>query len=163
MTTSGDRGVDFLITYRLVKLLSIPFNQQDAYKLGIIDEKGKVLKKYKTLKTTAEKRSYTLLHRFVFNLKRILQKFGLGSRLGSFGVALALLIRENKEIEKHKSLIESSVISYLKETNQYDEILKESKNIIEINDTPIMNCFGVDIYELNGELVSEFEYAQSKI
>jgi hypothetical protein len=163
MTTSGDRGVDFLITYRLVKLLSIPFNQQDAYKLGIIDEKGKVLKKYKTLKTTAEKRSYTLLHRFVFNLKRILQKFGLGSRLGSFCVALALLIRENKEIEKHKSLIESSVISYLKETNQYDEILKESKNIIEINDTPIMNCFGVDIYELNGELVSEFEYAQSKI
>jgi len=163
MTTSGDRGVDFLITYRLVKLLSIPFNQQDAYKLGIIDEKGKVLKKYKTLKTTAEKRSYTLLHRFVFNLKRILQKFGLGSRLGSFGVALALLIRENKEIEKHKSLIESSVISYLKETNQYDEILKESKNIIEINDTPIMNCFGVDIYELNGKLVSEFEYAQSKI
>jgi len=163
MATSGDRGVDFLITYRIVKLLSIPFKDQDAYKLGIIDEKGNVLKKYRTLKTTAEKKAYTLLHRFVFNLKRILQKFGLGSRLGSFGVSLALLIKENKDVEKHKTLIESAVISYLKETNQYNEILNESKDIVEINATPYINCFGVDVYEINGELVSEFDYAKYKV
>jgi len=163
MATSGDRGVDFLITYRLVKLLSVPFEQQDAYKLGIIDEKGKVLKKYSSLKTTAEKKAYTLLHRFVFNIKRILQKVGLGGRLGSFGVALALLIKENKEIELYKSTIESAVITYLKESNQYENILNESREIIEIDDTPIMNCFGVDVYEVNGELVSEFDYAKHSL
>jgi hypothetical protein len=159
----ASRTVDLLITYRVIKLLVTPFNKQEAYKFGIIDEKGNVLRKYKTLKLSKEKKAYTLLHRFVFNIKRILGKVGLGGRLGSFGVALALLIKENKDVEKHKTLIESAVISYLKETNQYNEILNESREIIEINETPYMNCFGVDVYEVNGELVSEFDYAKSKI
>jgi len=159
----ANRAIDFLIAYRVVKLLVTPFTKQEAYQFGIIDDKGNVLKKYKTLKTEKERKSYTLLHRFVFNLKRILGKVGLGGRLGSFAVALALLIKENKEFEQHKTLIESSIITYLKETNQYDNLLNESREIIEIDDTPIMNCFGVDVYELNGKLVSELEYAQSKI
>ena len=45
-----------------------------------------------------------MLHRFVFNLKRILKKVGLGSRLGSF-VALKLLIKEDKSMAQHKDLI----------------------------------------------------------
>jgi len=159
----ASRTVDLLITYRVIKLLVTPFIKQEAYKFGIIDDKGNVLRKYKTLKLSKEKKAYTLLHRFVFNLKRILGKVGLGGRLGSFAVALALLIKENKEFEQHKTLIESSIITYLKETNQYDNLLNESREIIEIDDTPIMNCFGVDVYELNGKLVSELEYAQSKI
>ena len=32
-----------------------------------------------------------MLHRFVFNLKRILAKVGLGSRLGSFAVASSII------------------------------------------------------------------------
>jgi len=159
----ASRTIDLLITYRVIKLLVTPFIKQEAYKFGIIDDKGNVLRKYKTLKLSKEKKAYTLLHRFVFNLKRILGKVGLGGRLGSFAVALALLIKENKEFEQHKTLIESSIITYLKETNQYDNLLNESREIIEIDDTPIMNCFGVDVYELNGKLVSELEYAQSKI
>jgi len=83
----ASRGIDFLITYRVTKLLVTPFEKQEAFKFGIIDEKGKVLKKYKSLKTEKERKSYTLLHRFVFNLKRILQRVGLGSKLASFGVA----------------------------------------------------------------------------
>ena len=82
----ASRGIDFLITYRVVKLMVTPFEKQEAFKFGIIDEKGKVLKKYKSLKTEKERKSYTLLNRFVFNLKRILQKFGLGGKLGSFAV-----------------------------------------------------------------------------
>ena len=86
----ASRGIDFLITYRVVKLMVTPFEKQPAYALGIIDKNGKVLKKAKTLKTGKEREAYTLLHRFVFNLKRIMNKEGLGSRLGSFAVALAL-------------------------------------------------------------------------
>jgi hypothetical protein len=58
------RAIDLLITYRLIKLLTTPFEQQDAFKLGIIDKDGKVLRKAKALKTSEEKDSYTLLHRF---------------------------------------------------------------------------------------------------
>ena len=159
----ASRGIDFLITYRVTKLLVTPFEKQEAYKFGIIDDKGKVLRKYKTLDKAVERKSYTLLHRFVFNLKRILQRVGLGSKLGSFAVALALLIKEDKKFAEHKTLIESTVIKYLKDNNLYNEILNESREIpeFETEDEVFCTCFGVDVYEKDGELVSEYEYAKT--
>ena len=153
----ANRLVDLLITYRIVKLLSIDFKNQEAFKYGIIDAKGKVLRKSNTLNTEAEKDSYTVLHRFVFNLKRILAKFNLTSSLSNFAVALAFVLKENQELIKHKSLIESAVITYLKETNQYNNMIKEVSAIKESVEQPYMTCFGIDIYEKNGELVSEYE------
>ena len=157
------RGIDFLITYRVVKLLITPFDKQPAFKNGIIDEKGKVLKKYKTLKTEKERKSYTLLHRFVFNLKRILQRVGLGSKLGSFGVALALLIKEDKRYAQHQQLIEQTVIKYLKDNNLYEDILNESREIPEFDtdDQVFCTCIGLDVYERDAELISEYEYAKT--
>ena len=158
----ANRAVDLVITYRVVKLLVTPFNKQEAFKYGIIDKDGKVLRKYKTLKTTAEKKSYTILHRFVFNLKRILKRVGLGGKLGTFAVALATLLREDKKYEEHKSLIESAVISYLKETNQYEQLLTEQGDVMtpEVEQDVICNCFGIDVYEVDDKLISEKEYAK---
>ena len=159
----ANRAVDLVITYRVVKLLVTPFNKQEAFKYGIIDKDGKVLRKYRTLKTTAEKKSYTILHRFVFNIKRILQKAGLGGRLGTFAVALATLLREDKNYVEHKSLIESAVISYLKETNQYDDLLNEEGEVMtfEPEQKAFCNCFGIDVYEIEDKLISENEYAKT--
>ena len=155
----ASRLVDTLITYRVIKLLVTPFERQEAFKQGIIDKDGNVLKKNKELKTDNEKKAYTYLHRFVFNLKRILKKIGLGSKLGSFAVALALLLREKKEYEPHKILIESAVITYLKETNQYEQLLTEQGEVKPVYETePLMTCFGIDVYEKEGQLYSEDEY-----
>tara|TARA_Y100001954_G_C15269851_1_gene341539 strand:- start:72 stop:503 length:432 start_codon:yes stop_codon:yes gene_type:complete len=142
-------------------MLVTPFDRTEAFKNGIIDADGKVLRKFKTIKSPKEKRSYTMLHRFVFNLKRILKRVGLGSRLGTFGVALALLIKEDKSYLNHKDAIESAVITYLKEENLYDMLLNEVREIPEINEEPYMTCFGIDIYEKNGELISEYDYAKT--
>ena len=38
------RAIDLLITYRVVKMLATPFKKHDAFKHGIIDEKGNVKK-----------------------------------------------------------------------------------------------------------------------
>ena len=154
------RAIDLIITYRVVKMLVTPFNKFKAFDLGIIDEKGKSLRKMKEVKGS-ERKHYTMLHRFVFNLKRILQKVGLGSRLGSFAVALALLIKENKTYAQHKDSIESAVITYLKEENLYDMLLNEVREIPDIEQDPYMTCFGVSVYEQNGELVSEDNYAKT--
>ena len=155
----ASRAIDLLITYRIVKLLVKPFDKQEAFKYGIIDKDGNVLKKFKTLKTEKERKAYTILHRFVFNLKRILKRVGLGSRLGSFAVALALLLRENKEYEQHKILIESAIVSYLKETKQYDNLLNEQGEVKPVYEQePFMTCFGIDVYEKDGELYSEDQY-----
>lgn len=155
----ASRLIDTLITYRVIKLLVTPFDRQEAFKQGIIDKDGNVLKKGRELKTDKEKNSYTYLHRFVFNLKRILKKVGLGSKLGSFAVALALLLKEKKEYQQHKTLIESAIISYLKETNQYEQLLEEQGEVKPVYETePVMTCFGIDVYEKDGQLYSEDEY-----
>tara|TARA_Y200000002_G_scaffold118510_1_gene97015 strand:+ start:163 stop:636 length:474 start_codon:yes stop_codon:yes gene_type:complete len=154
------RAIDLLITYKVIRTLVTPFDRMEAFKRGIIDKDGKVLIKMRDVKG-GDRKHYTILHRFVFNLKKILKKVGLGSRLGSFAVALALLIKEDKSYINHKDAIESAVVTYLKEQNLYDEILKESQEIPEINDEPFMTCFGVDIYERGNELVSEYEYAKT--
>ena len=157
------RAIDLFVTYRFIKLLVTPFEKQEAFKYGIIDKDGKVLRKFRTLKTTAEKKSYTMLHRFVFNLKRILQKAGLGGRLGTFAVALGLLIREDKNYKPYKNLIESAVITYLKETNQYEQLLTEQGDVMtpEIEQEIFCNCFGIDVYEIDDKLISEKEYAKT--
>jgi hypothetical protein len=139
-------------------MLSTPFKKQDAFKYGIIDDKGTVLRKFRTITSPKEKRAYTLLHRFVFNLKRLLAKAGIRGALGSFAVAAALLFKENKEAKKHQLVIEAAVVTHLKHTGQYDSMLSENINIPDIQETPIMNCFGVDVFEQNGELISEYDY-----
>jgi hypothetical protein len=157
----ANRAVDLVITYRIVKLLTQPFDKSEAFKMGIIDKNGKVLRKARELNTAKEKDSYTILNRFVFNLKRILQRIGLKSKLSSFGVALALLLKENEHLQPQKTLIESGVIKYLKQIGEYDNLLNEHREIPEIPDEPYMTCFGIDIYDRNGELVAEDEYAKT--
>ena len=156
------RAIDMIITYRVVKLLVTPFEKMEAFKRGIIDKDGNVLIKFKQV-PRGDRKHYTFLHRFVFNLKRLMKKVGLGSRLGSFAVALALLIKEDKSYVNYKDAIESGVISYLKENNLYDKLLKEEGEIPELNieQEPYMTCFGIDVYERGDELVSETEYAQT--
>ena len=162
----ASRGIDFLITYRVTKLLVTPFEKQEAYKYGIIDDKGKVLRKWSTIIKPQEKRSYTILHRFVFNLKRILQRVGLGGKLGTFAVALATLIKEHKEFEEHQKLIESTVIKYLKEQDLYSELLQEEGDIVgyvPLTDEPVNRCFGIDCYQIGNTIVEEKEYAKYKV
>ena len=154
------RAIDLLITYNVIRTLVTPFDRMEAFKRGIIDKDGKVLIKFKDVKG-GDRKHYTILHRFVFNLKRILKKVGLGSRLGSFAVALALLIKEDKSYLQSKDAIESAVVTYLKEENLYNMLLNEVREIPEIPGEPYMTCFGIDVYEKDGDLISEEEYAQT--
>lgn len=84
--------IDLYQVYQFIKRLSTPFNETNAYKLGIIDEKGKLLK---SPKSKDEKSAYNPYNRMIFNLKRIMSKVGIESKLSSFAAALFLL-KENK-------------------------------------------------------------------
>ena len=84
---------DLILIYQFIKRLSTPFEEQEAYKLGIIDEKGNRIKS-KKLETKEEKNAYGYLDKLIFNLKKLIEKVPGGkSRLGSFAAAL-FLIRE---------------------------------------------------------------------
>ena len=88
------RVIDALVAYRVIKLLVTPFNKTKAFELGIIDEKGKVLIRSKNIKNQEQRNAYTLLIRFVFNLKRILQKVGIRGPLGSSAAAAIAFFKE---------------------------------------------------------------------
>lgn len=88
------RAADFAYAIRFLKLLVTPWNKTEAFKLGIVDEKGKTIKKGKDLKTPQEKAAYTIFHRLVFNLKRVIQKLPFGKTLVASYASALFLIRE---------------------------------------------------------------------
>ena len=97
--------VDTYITYRIVTTLVKPWKEQEAYEYGIINEKGKVLRKYRELKDRKEKESYTVLIRFIFNLKRMMEKIPGGkSKIGSYAVAALVFLREDAQNLKDEEL-----------------------------------------------------------
>ena len=152
------RAIDLLITYRVIKLLVTPWEKHEAFKFGIIDKKGLVLRKSRELKTQNEKNAYTLLHRFIFNLKRMLQKVGLGSRIASFGVALALLLREGKFNDESKYLLENELLEYLKKKKlfSYNDIKIKEQYFSESNCLkPGYYSLKYDVVNLDTEVVSK--------
>ena len=120
------RVIDALVAYRVLKLLVTPFNRTQAFKMGIIDDKGKVLIKSKDfLKTFSSqelpkaRKAYTLLIRFVFNLKRLLAKVGIrGPQSTSAAAAIAFFKEENGENVE----IEKTVYKHLRENGFEFEI-----------------------------------------
>ena len=110
------RAIDALITFRFLKLLVTPFNKTKAYELGIIDERGKNLIKSRDLNTIEMRNSNTILHKLVFNIKKLIEKLPGGkSRLASYAAAL-FLIKENTELSDFK-LLEKEFHKYLKEND----------------------------------------------
>jgi len=92
------RTADLFYAFRFLKLLVTPWDKTEAYELGVIDDSGKVIKKAKDRKTPQEKSAYTVFHRLVFNVKRLMSKVpGGSSRLASYAAAL-FLIKENTDL-----------------------------------------------------------------
>jgi hypothetical protein len=93
---SVTRAADAFYTYRFLSIFTTKWTDMDAYKLGIIDENGKSLKKTSDLRTVDEKNAFTLFHRLAFNLKRLLETLPLGrTRMANWVAALALLREES--------------------------------------------------------------------
>lgn len=108
------RFIDAAIVYRILRMLVTPFDKTDAFKLGIIDAKGKVLKRESQLNTKEQQQAYTLLHRLVFRLKRIIEKVPMeNKKFLSFAAALAL-IRENYERGTEPIDLESQFLNEMK-------------------------------------------------
>ena len=120
------RTADLFYAFRFLKLLVTPWDKTGAFEQGIIDETGKNLKKAKELTTPQEKEVYTVFHRLVFNIKRLLNKVPFGkSRLASYAAAL-FLIKENTD------LTEDEIRKVLEEIlGDLDESLNESSFYIK--------------------------------
>jgi len=119
------RAIDLFVTYRFIKLLTTPFEKTDAYKLGIIDKDG--VRTDKKLYTEKEQKAYTILHKLVFNIKKIFGKVpGLRTRLGTYAAALFLLKDTFKEHVEDPQVFEKEFLKYLKENDiELDDTITE--------------------------------------
>lgn len=85
-------AMDTYFVYKFSKFMVTPWTEWEAYKLGIIDDKGNKLRKPTTNK---EKENYTFFHRLVRKLKQNLEKVpGMKSKLGKAMTAYWLFREE---------------------------------------------------------------------
>jgi len=110
--------VDLFLVYQFIKRLSTPFNETKAFRLGLIDEKGKKLKK---ASSSEEKNAMTYYDRLIFNLKRLLSKVGVESKFTTFAAALFLIKEGNKPKDKR--------VTYISESDFY-EFKNENKKLL---------------------------------
>ena len=88
------RTADLFYAFKFLKLLTTSWDKTEAFKLGLIDNNGKLLKK---AKTSEEKSAYTVFNRLVFNVKRLIP----GNKIGSYAAAL-FLIKEYTDVPESK-------------------------------------------------------------
>ena len=154
------RAIDLFVTYRFIKLLVTPFEKQEAYKLGVIDKDGnRILQpgtnKPTILRTIDEKNSYTVLHKLVFNIKKLFAKVpGLRTKLGSYAAALFLLKDTFKE-DVDPKMWEQEFMKYLKENNfEFDNTISEE---VTLEDGKLPK----GIYKLANDITFDKEDADS--
>lgn len=171
------RSADLVYTFRFLKLLVTKFEDTNAYKLGIIDEKGKRIKE-KRITTAEEKAAYNTFHKLVFNIKKLIEKVpGGSSRFASYAAAL-FLIKENLNVSDNNlekilnksgfevnDLLEESSQWFLLDNkmlspgvyrvkeekltnNSLEELVKRNDRIrVQQGAYPVGAVFGIDVYE----------------
>ena len=97
--------IDYYLVYRFIKGLTTPFSEWDAFKYGIIDADGIILKSRKNLNTSKERDSFTLYDVLMLNIKKLLHKLpGGNTKLASYAAALFL-------IKEHNIFLEDSILT----------------------------------------------------
>ena len=161
------RAIDLFVTYRFIRLLTTPFEKSDAYNLGIIDKDGN--RTDMKLTTSNEKNAYTVLHKLVFNIKKLFGKVpGLRTKVGTYAAALFLLKDTFKEHVEDPQMFEKEFLKHLKENNIEldDSIVEEvaldngklSKGIYVLTQDVVTTEEGDDeISAVEGDEVEVFE------
>ena len=160
------RAIDLFVTYRFVKLLTTTFENTDAYKMGIIDKDG--YRTDKILYKQSEQSAYTVLHKLVFNIKRIFNKVpGLRTRMGTYAAALFLLKDTFKEHVEDPQVFEKELMEYFKQQGvEFDNAIVEevtldngklSKGIYVLTQDVVTTEAEGEIDALEGDEVEVFE------
>jgi len=127
--------MNLFLVYQFLKRLAKPFKKWEAYKLGIIDERGNILKSRKDLNTVKERNAFGVYDLMVLNLKKLIEKLPGGkTQIASYAAALYLL-REWNHFTDDSILTESVTDEKIQESaNEFAKLLAS----IFMEDTPII-------------------------
>ena len=145
-----NKNLDLYIVYQFLKKLSTPFKDWKAFDLGIIDEKGNVLKSRDQL-TDKELKDWTYFDLLVTNIKKLISAIPAGNqKMANMVMALYL----TKEYKGKKAIVsepglkktQGQVIGYarMKEQHQLADLLEKVK-LNEDGGAPINSAGGGNI------------------
>jgi hypothetical protein len=161
---------DTVFALRFLRLLTMPYEKTAAYKTGAIGLDGKTLMPVSDM-TAEQKESYTLFHRLVFNIRRLLSKVPIVGKsiLTNYATAILMLkeetgIDETVILDALRQLL--PIEDYSLEENKFELInnfqytlsrdmihpktgeyrFKENSKII-IKNKLDQKIFGIDLYE----------------
>lgn len=130
--------------YQFLKKLVTPFEKTKAFELGIIDEKGKILKRRRDLEGDEEKSAYNLSDTLIWNIKKLMGKIPGGkSRLASYAAALWLIKEQQDGYKITEEELELQFFDMFEKMYNNDlefdsRTLKKFENAL-IEDTPTTN------------------------
>ena len=130
--------------YQFLKKLVTPFNKTKAFELGIIDEKGKILKRRRDLETSEEKDAYNLSDTLIWNIKKLMGKIPGGkSRIASYAAALYLIKEQSDGYKITEEELELQFYDQFERMYNNDlefdaRTLKKFQDVL-IEDTPTTN------------------------
>lgn len=133
--------VDLWMVYSFIRRLATPFKEWEAYKLGIIDEDGNILKKRRDLHTIAERNAFGVFDVMILNLKKLLAKVpGGSSRIASYAAAL-YLIREWNHFSDSSILTEETSDEEILESldSFYDRYVNYINEMKDVNQKSELN------------------------
>ena len=121
--------------YQFIKKLVTPFDKTKAFELGIIDEKGKILKKRRELKTSEEKEAYSLSDTLIWNIKKLLGKVPGGqSRIASYAAALFLIKEQHGDYKITDEELELQFFDKFEQMYNNDNLLFDEKTLRKVTD-----------------------------
>jgi hypothetical protein len=111
-------------------MLVTPFEKTKAYALGVIDKNGNPLKKIRDM-SQVERDNYTMLHRLVFRVKKIMNKVPIiNTRLGTIAAAY-FLVKECLDNDKSILMIEEEYVDLVRKIQQEDIMLVDEYLLVE--------------------------------
>ena len=101
--------VDIFMVYQFLKRLATPFEKWDAFKEGIIDKEGNILKKKHQRGTLPEKAAFKIFDLMILKLKKLLGKVPGGkTKIASYAAAL-WLIKEDWQNKTEEELLSEDI------------------------------------------------------
>ena len=141
-TRELNKVISAFTVFKFIKAMTTPFNKMDAYDLGIIDSKGKFIKKLDQLTTNQERKSVDAFNRLVINFKKIIAKVpdpSLKANLKRLPTAMILLKDDIEKLGVDGEQVLSEIREYIRE--------EYGLNIEDIETSTVNNLFE----EITGE------------
>jgi hypothetical protein len=139
--------LEYYLMLKIIDLLTKPWTELPAYKLGIIDANGKVLKNTHQLKTATEKVAYGTFQKFCFNLRRFIEKLPGGKTKLAKYLTVYALFKESEDSTMDSMFSEEFGTININEAFEQD--LLKSKAILHRGTYRLVN----DMLDSNGKLV----------